>query len=186
MRDPQHHNGHTSYGPHWGAPCNSCHWSHIPSRNQGHNCNQKKFATTIKLITLTFTGSQWVCFLLLYNLFAYIFLVLHPRHKLKYLEKAGWEKEWIENAEAIVHAKFDQSYRSMDASWVKQSSKSNVRVFFIIIFKKAVSYCPFRTPLPYLKIFLITYLPFKRLSLMSCEGNLIGIYMVIHLMFLML
>jgi hypothetical protein len=37
-------------------------------------------------------------------------LVLHPRHKLQYFEQAGWEPNWIETAEEIVRAVFEESY----------------------------------------------------------------------------
>jgi hypothetical protein len=37
-------------------------------------------------------------------------VVLHPRHKLKYFEQAGWEPEWIAAAKDIIHAEFDCSY----------------------------------------------------------------------------
>ena len=50
-------------------------------------------------------------------------LVLHPWHKLMYFRNAGWEKEWVERAEEIVHDKFDKSYGSLDASWAMQLSK---------------------------------------------------------------
>jgi hypothetical protein len=40
------------------------------------------------------------------------FLVLHPRHKLKYFERAGWEADWITAAEEIVRAEFEHSYAS--------------------------------------------------------------------------
>jgi hypothetical protein len=36
--------------------------------------------------------------------------VLHPRHKLKYFEQAGWEPGWIRTAEEIVRAVFESSY----------------------------------------------------------------------------
>ena len=42
------------------------------------------------------------------------FLVLHPRHKLKYFENAGWEKEWINTARQIVQDEFDCTYAFMD------------------------------------------------------------------------
>ena len=32
--------------------------------------------------------------------------VLHPRHKLHYFKKAGWEEGWIETARDIVRAEF--------------------------------------------------------------------------------
>ena len=36
--------------------------------------------------------------------------VLHPRHKLDYFKKAGWEEEWIITAKKIVHDEFERSY----------------------------------------------------------------------------
>jgi len=39
-----------------------------------------------------------------------VFIVLHPRHKLKYFERAGWEPEWIAAAKDIIQAEFDNSY----------------------------------------------------------------------------
>jgi len=59
-------------------------------------------------------------------LFAYILLVLHPRHKLHYFKNAGWPNEWIERAEEIVRTEFNQSYGPSDASWAPQRSKPNV------------------------------------------------------------
>ena len=43
-------------------------------------------------------------------------IVLHPQHKLKYFKHAGWESEWIDTAEALVHEKFAQSYSIQDAA----------------------------------------------------------------------
>jgi len=40
--------------------------------------------------------------------------VLHPRHKLNYFKKAGWEDSWIEAAHNIVHTEFDETYAFMD------------------------------------------------------------------------
>jgi hypothetical protein len=37
--------------------------------------------------------------------------VLHPQHKLEYFKNAGWEQAWIEEAEAIVRAEFERSYK---------------------------------------------------------------------------
>jgi hypothetical protein len=45
-----------------------------------------------------------------YHLTYFFFSVLHPRHKLKYFERAGWEADWIKTAEEIVRAKFEESY----------------------------------------------------------------------------
>jgi hypothetical protein len=68
--------------------------------------------------------------------FSYRLQVLHPRHKLKYFENAGWEKEWIERAEEIVREEFDKSYGSLDASWADvavQSSKSKVCALILLV-----------------------------------------------------
>jgi hypothetical protein len=37
-------------------------------------------------------------------------LVVHPRHKLAYFAKAGWEDDWIDTAHNIIRAEFDRSY----------------------------------------------------------------------------
>ena len=110
-------------------------------------------AITIKLITPRFTGLQWVCVLLLYNLYSYtlLLLVLHPWHKLKYFKTAGWEEYWINEAEAIVHAEFDKSYGSLDLGWAKQASKYNVCVFELLFFSKVLYLLSLRPPLPDLK-----------------------------------
>jgi hypothetical protein len=42
--------------------------------------------------------------------FHVFYLVLHPRHKLKYFERAGWEADWVSAAEEIVRAEFERSY----------------------------------------------------------------------------
>ncbi|KDR74203.1 hypothetical protein GALMADRAFT_51209, partial [Galerina marginata CBS 339.88] len=39
-----------------------------------------------------------------------IAMVLHPRHKLKYFEKAGWQADWIDEARSIVETEFKRSY----------------------------------------------------------------------------
>lgn len=61
-------------------------------------------------------GSQWVCFFV--HLFIYFIqvspTVLHPRHKLQYFEKAGWEDSWIKTSREIVRTEFDQTYVFMD------------------------------------------------------------------------
>ena len=46
--------------------------------------------------------------------FKSILLVLHPRHKLQYFEKAGWEESWIKTSREIVRTEFDQTYAFMD------------------------------------------------------------------------
>lgn len=42
------------------------------------------------------------------------FLVLHPRHKLTYFQRAGWTAEWIATAKKIVRDEFDRNYRFRD------------------------------------------------------------------------
>ena len=63
-------------------------------------------------------GSQWVsCLILLFiyvQVFQVFFTVLHPRHKLQYFEKAGWEESWIKTSREIVCTEFDQTYAFMD------------------------------------------------------------------------
>jgi predicted oxidoreductase len=39
-----------------------------------------------------------------------VFVALHPRHKLKYFERAGWEPEWIAAAREIIRTEFNHSY----------------------------------------------------------------------------
>ena len=39
-----------------------------------------------------------------------VLVVLHPRHKLQYFERAGWEPEWIAAARDIIRTEFDRSY----------------------------------------------------------------------------
>ena len=43
-------------------------------------------------------------------IFCGVIVVLHPRHKLKYFEQAGWEPEWIAAAKDIIRAEFNHSY----------------------------------------------------------------------------
>jgi hypothetical protein len=64
-------------------------------------------------------GSQWVRFFFLFLFISFESLglspaVLHPRHKLQYFEKAGWEDSWIKTSHEIVRTEFDQSYAFMD------------------------------------------------------------------------
>ena len=35
---------------------------------------------------------------------------MHPQHKLAHFKEAGWEREWIDTAEKIVHMEFNRSY----------------------------------------------------------------------------
>lgn len=71
-------------------------------------------------------------FLILFTLnLSYLFLVLHPRHKLQYFKNAGWENYWIENTEEILRTQFDFLYGDLDTSWVSASgAKVKVRSIF--------------------------------------------------------
>ena len=54
------------------------------------------------------------------------FLVLHPRHKLKYFENAGWEEDWINTARQIVRDEFDRTYAFMDIEVDEGRSEAKV------------------------------------------------------------
>jgi hypothetical protein len=58
-------------------------------------------------------GMTFLCFYVI----SHLLLVLHPRHKLRYFKNVGWQDDWIERAEEIVHTEFDLSYGSLDTSW---------------------------------------------------------------------
>jgi len=58
-----------------------------------------------------------------------IAMVLHPKHKLKYFEKQGWDKAWITTAEEIVREEFRNNYAAYAIYKQKkkpQSSKKKV------------------------------------------------------------
>ena len=40
--------------------------------------------------------------------------MLHPRHKLEYFKRAGWEDDWISTARKIVHDEFERSYSDFE------------------------------------------------------------------------
>ncbi|KAF8232741.1 hypothetical protein L208DRAFT_1423064 [Tricholoma matsutake] len=50
-----------------------------------------------------------------------IAMVLHPRHKLKYFEKANWEQDWIDTAWELVHEEFERSYKQDSGSENEES-----------------------------------------------------------------
>lgn len=56
------------------------------------------------------------------------FLVLHPRHKLKYFENAGWKKDWIDSARGIVRDEFDRTYAFMDIEVDEAKLEATVRI----------------------------------------------------------
>ena len=60
-----------------------------------------------------------------------MFLVLHPQHKLNYFHAGGWPSEWIETTEALMHDKFDRTYKNIglddeDDLMSRESSESEV------------------------------------------------------------
>jgi hypothetical protein len=57
-------------------------------------------------------SKSWICFAM-YSSPNSCPTVLHPRHKLKYFENAGWEADWIAAAEDITIAEFNHSYMAV-------------------------------------------------------------------------
>ena len=45
-------------------------------------------------------------------------LVLHPKYKLKYFEKLGWDDAWIKMAEGIIKDKYFEKL-GWDDAWIK-------------------------------------------------------------------
>lgn len=43
-------------------------------------------------------------------IYYYIYLVLHPKHKLKYFEKQNWDEDWVKTAEEIVQEEFKRNF----------------------------------------------------------------------------
>jgi hypothetical protein len=56
-----------------------------------------------------------------------VLIVLHPRHKLKYFERAGWEPEWIAAAKGIIRAEFDRSYSAQPGN-IEEDSDGDVEM----------------------------------------------------------
>ena len=87
-----------------------------------------------------FFESLWVhfqCLLLSTTIWSLFYLVLHPQHKLKYFEKAGWEEVWVTKAQEIVRTEFERSYKySTDLGdfWDVNGTKSTMKVCYTIIF----------------------------------------------------
>jgi hypothetical protein len=66
--------------------------------------------------------------------------VLHPRHKLQYFERAGWQPDWIKTAEEIVRAKFEESYAapaddSDDVDMLPPASTK--KVHYLLVYSKS-------------------------------------------------
>ena len=72
-----------------------------------------------------YIGLLWVGLHLSFYLFPSKFpAVLHPRHKLQYFEKAGWEESWIKTSRDIVRTEFDQTYAFMDVEIEAQHTEA--------------------------------------------------------------
>ena len=130
-RDTQYRYRHTSHGSHRRAPRHCCNWKQVPSCNQGCPRDWKKNSQPVLWQNWSFWGFQdcygYVIPAFLLRKLLYLFLVLHPRHKLEYFKNAGWPDDWIEEAKTIVRTQFDLSYGSLDdASWVSESSQEKV------------------------------------------------------------
>ena len=97
----------------------------------------KKLSTiiTTKLTIQKFSELLWVRYSsylkILLNL-SYLFLVLHPRHKVEYFKNANWSDEWIEEATQIVRDKFELSYGSLDDSWATSIKKVRTIPYFLL------------------------------------------------------
>jgi hypothetical protein len=53
------------------------------------------------------------------------FIVLHPKHKLKYFEKQNWDETWITTAEEIVREEFKKNYAAYAIQKEKKVSHSS-------------------------------------------------------------
>ncbi|KAF8171479.1 hypothetical protein BJ912DRAFT_860531 [Pholiota molesta] len=60
-----------------------------------------------------------------------IAMVLHPRHKLDYFKRAGWDPVWIDTAQQIVRDEFERSYvkDTMDDMDIDDANPPPVRSF---------------------------------------------------------
>jgi hypothetical protein len=77
----------------------------------------------------------------------YIFPVLHPRHKLAYFRKAGWEAEWVETANEIIRNEFNRSYAKPTITTNSSEEDAKVRtliqcllIFYSMSFAAGVSH----------------------------------------------
>lgn len=58
------------------------------------------------------------------------FLVLHPKHKLKYFEKQGWDDTWITTAKEIVKEEFKKNYAAYAIRKEKKVSNLSTKACF--------------------------------------------------------
>ena len=100
-------------------------------------------------------------------------IVLHPRHKLRYFEQAGWEEDWVSAAKDIVCNEFNRSYASRDVSesgdevdqslQVSQSFTVFIDFYINILFRRVVLY--------HQLTFLTAFQPYRRLDHPVCVTN---------------
>jgi len=57
-------------------------------------------------------------------------LVLHPRYKSSYFQKAGWPRDWIRTAEDLLRKEYDKNYK-LEASEMPKNTSTAVRATFI-------------------------------------------------------
>src|SRR5271168_747090 len=103
-----------------------------------------------------------------------VILVLHPRHKLKYFEMAGWEEEWIQTARQIVRSEFDRTYAFMDikVDTGADDAEDKVRVHILIYLLKFLIHI-LRSR--HLKIYLTIFRRCRLLPPRNCTTNLTSI-----------
>jgi hypothetical protein len=52
-------------------------------------------------------------------------LVLHPKYKLRYFRKAGWDEAWITTSRQLVEDEFDRYYKNRPVANLKESGDSD-------------------------------------------------------------
>lgn len=51
---------------------------------------------------------------------------MQPRHKLRYFEKAGWPKNWVEDVVEMVREEYNLNYRHLDeAAQAEETDESD-------------------------------------------------------------
>jgi hypothetical protein len=79
------------------------------------------------------------------GLVIFIYLVLHPKHKLKYFKKQGWDKKWINTAEEIVREEFKRNYAEYVVHKVQKASRPSKKVSPIFFnYKLLLKHRPFQ------------------------------------------
>ena len=104
-------------------------------------------------------------------------VVLHPRHKLQYFKKAGWDETWIKTSRDIVRTEFDGSYAFMDIDVESQDTEPtppSVCIFFFTLVLNTDVFFSF-SALPLLKTYLTNCRHFLPLQKPIFETNSIVI-----------